>query len=134
MHQIHRHALHIISDQQLPAGGGLIHQHGSRVHHAAVNQKGADKAEQGQRKPISAQQTLAEQHTGQQADDAHGKHLIRRPGALLEVHIGQQHGQGTHQKARLAAQCHSRNDDQRRHRLEVGQHHEGHSACHAHSA
>ena len=75
VHQIHRHALHIISDQQLPAGGGLIHQHSRRVHHAAVNQKGADKAEQGQRKPISAQQTLAEQHTGQQADDA--KEIIR---------------------------------------------------------
>ena len=68
MDNIHRHAQRIGGDEHPQSGLGLEHQHRGWVHNAAIDEKGGQRAENSQGQRPAAEQPLAEEHSGNEAD------------------------------------------------------------------
>ena len=134
MNTVHGEAGDIVRQQRLPVHLCPIDQRRHGVHDGPVDDEGDDAAEHRQSAPAAAQPALAEQHSGQKADDAHAEHLEGCPRPLGKEDVAGQHGHGPHQKARLTAEGHPGDDGQGHNGLELGQHEEGRPARHAQGA
>ena len=86
--QIHGKAGYIVGLQHFPIERlGIVHQRSGGVHDAAIDDNCRKRAEGSKASATAAQETFAEQHTCQEADNAHAEHLPGHPRALGEQHI-----------------------------------------------
>ncbi len=134
MHGVHGEAGDVAGDDLLPVDLVRPHVNRCRVHDAAVDDDRRKRSEDAERHAAATQQALAEQHAHQEAHDAGSEHLPGRTGSGGEHHVGHQHGDGAHEKARLTAEGHAGDDAQCQHRLEARQHEEDHAPGHADGA
>ena len=131
---VHGEAGDVACDELLAVDLVRPHEDGGGVHDPAVDDNGAQGAENAQRHAASSEDALAEQHARQEADDARGEHLPRRPRTGGEHHVRYQHRDRSDEEARLPAEGDAGDDDQRQNRLEARQHEEHHAPGHADGA
>ena len=90
--------------EDVPVDRVRPHERRRRIHYAAVDDGGRDHAEDAEADTGASEDALAVQYPGKPTDNAHRKHLPRRPGTLTKEHIRHQHRHGSDQKSGFAAE------------------------------